>query len=68
MFPRILLYSDGERAREEFLEVHFYGFFDRQSVEAVSGPKPETAAPKERPDLERIRDWVQSEGKIWLEQ
>jgi len=67
LFPRILLYSDGDRARDEFMEVHFYGLFDRQSVEVVSGPKPETAALEERPDLERIRDWVQREGKTWLE-
>lgn len=66
-FPQIVLYSDGDRANDEFVEVHFYGAFDRQSVEGVCAPKPERAG-RDRQHLERVRDWVLREGKIWNEQ
>jgi hypothetical protein len=66
-FPRLLLYSDGDRRNDRFLEVHLYGAFDRQSIESVSAPKPEAADRTERADLERVRDRVRREGKIWVE-
>ena len=66
-FPRLLLYSDGDRQNDRFLEAHLYGPFDRQSVEAVSAPRPETANRTDRPHLERIRDWAMREGKGWVE-
>jgi hypothetical protein len=67
-FPRLLLYSDGDRQNDRFLEVHLYGPFDKQSVEAVCAPKPETASRIDRPNLERVRDLVVREGKGWVEQ
>jgi hypothetical protein len=66
-FPEIVLHSAGDRAKDEFIEVHIYGAFDRQSVEAVRAPRPERAG-KDRQNLERVRDWLLREGKIWMEE
>jgi hypothetical protein len=62
-FLGIVLHSAGDRARDEFIEVHLYGAFDRQSVEAVSAPKPDRAG-NDRQNLERVRDWLLREGKF----
>ena len=31
-FPRLLLYSNGNRETERFIEIHIYGPFDRQAI------------------------------------
>lgn len=39
-FPGLLLHSDGDRDKDEFVEVHIYGPINRRSIECVFGPKP----------------------------
>lgn len=39
-FPDMLLRSDGDRANDEFMEVHIFGAFSMASVEKVIGPAP----------------------------
>jgi hypothetical protein len=39
-FQRLLLIDSGDRASDSFIEVHIFGTFDREAIEAVSGPKP----------------------------
>ncbi len=66
-FAGLLLYSDGDRTTDKFMEVHVYCGFDNQSVDGVRIPKPENAAFHDRPDLERIRDWARSNNKTYSE-
>jgi hypothetical protein len=40
---QLMIYSDGNRANDQFLEVHIYGGFDGNAVESVRGPKPKRA-------------------------
>ncbi|HER26149.1 MAG TPA: hypothetical protein ENI69_03475 [Rhodospirillales bacterium] len=67
-FKHLLLESDGNKENDEFLEIHLYGPFDNQSIDAVSAPRPENAPNKEKNDLRRIRDQITKSGKQWMEQ
>ncbi|MGH9958863.1 MAG: hypothetical protein ACREBC_17345 [Pyrinomonadaceae bacterium] len=66
-FPGLLLYSVGNRDTDEYLEVHIYGSFDNQAVEAVKIPKPGTATLDKQADLKRIRDLARRNSKGYTE-
>lgn len=38
-FARILLFSDGNRANDRFIEAHLYGSFTRATIEKVAAPQ-----------------------------
>jgi hypothetical protein len=38
-FARILLFSDGNRANDRFIEAHIYGSFTRATIEKVAAPQ-----------------------------
>ena len=38
-FQRLLLDDTGDRATDNFIEVHIFGAFDREAIDTVSGPK-----------------------------
>jgi hypothetical protein len=52
----ILLFSEGDRQTDDFIEVHIWGAFDHQSIEGVRIPHPERAPDHEQAILLRIRD------------
>jgi hypothetical protein len=66
-FPSLLLFSDGNRQNDNFIEVHVYGAFDHQSFVAVSGPDPKKVPRSMRPDILRIRERLATIGKPWSE-
>jgi len=66
-FAGLLLYSDGDRKTDSFMEVHIYGSFDYQSVNGVRIPKPEKSLSHDKPNLERIRDWAHKNHKVCQE-
>ena len=37
-WANVLLHSNGDRQHDEFIEVHIYGAFDKQAIEAVAIP------------------------------
>jgi hypothetical protein len=39
-FSGLLLHCDGDRDKDDFVEVHIYGPISRRSIESVFGPKP----------------------------
>jgi hypothetical protein len=39
-FQSLLLDDTGNRATDNFIEVHIFGTFDREAIDTVSGPKP----------------------------
>ena len=38
-FQSLLLLDTGNRATDNFIEVHIFGTFDREAIDTVSGPK-----------------------------
>jgi hypothetical protein len=65
-YPRILLNSEGDRATDQFVEVHIYGGFNLNAVSSVSG----TSTPK-RPDdravVTVVKELLEKQGKRWIE-
>lgn len=66
-FPRLLLYSNGDRETERFIEIHIYGAFDRQAIVSAVIPDPKQS----RRDklnfytLRAIRDLLDEGGISW---
>jgi hypothetical protein len=63
-FPQIILKSTGDRAQDEFIEVHIYGTFDMGSVDSIKVAK----APRNRSDtlaLKIVKDIAKKAGKGW---
>ena len=65
-FPRILLWTEGNRETDRFIEVHIYGSFDRFAVHSVCG----TSKGLSRQDqawLSAIQDVLINQKSIWVE-
>jgi hypothetical protein len=58
---RLILSSDGNRANDQFFEVHIYGPFDVNAVERVTGPKPKTSS--ERAAWSLVVERLKSQGR-----
>jgi hypothetical protein len=65
-FAGILLYSDGDRATDEFIEVHIFGSFDANAVQAVRGSST-PLAPDDEVLLARVKDVLASSGRGWID-
>jgi hypothetical protein len=39
-FQGLLLSDTGDRSKDEFIEIHIFGTFDRDAIDTVTGPKP----------------------------
>jgi hypothetical protein len=65
-YAGILLSSTGDRATDQFIEVHIFGTFNMNAVSSVSG----TSKPK-RPDdravVTVVRELLEKQGKKWIE-
>ncbi len=60
-FSELLLKSDGNFERDQFMEVHIFGTFDFSAVECVSGPVPKK--PMEIAIWEFVKEAVSKSGK-----
>jgi hypothetical protein len=65
-FPAILLFSDGNRAHDQFIEVHIYGPFDNRAVEAITGSS-RVKGRVEQAFVGIIKDILSASGRRWIE-
>lgn len=65
-FPALLLRSSGDRAKDEFIEVHIYGRISEASVEAVAGV---TSAGRSRKAniVRKIKEILKRKRRLWVE-
>lgn len=65
-FAGILLSSTGDRATDQFVEVHIFGTFNLNAISSVSG----TTKVKKRDDravAAMVRELLEKQGKTWIE-
>jgi hypothetical protein len=65
-YAGILLRSKGDRATDQFVEVHIFGTFNISAVSSVSG----TSNPKRSDDravVAVVRELLETQGKQWIE-
>lgn len=65
-YVRILLSSDGDRAKDRFIEVHIFGAFDNQAIESVKASTPKKKS-FEAAFIAKIKDYLKRAGKAWIE-
>ena len=65
--PTILLRSEGDRATDDFVEVHIFGAFDINAVESVTGNSSHLLK-EEQAMLSIIQARLQKLGKAWIEE
>lgn len=65
--PKILLFSEGDRATDDFIEVLIFRGFDNKAVESVKG-KSSVKGKYERASLSIIKDYLSQAGKAWVEE
>ncbi|MGZ8847207.1 MAG: hypothetical protein ACXW3C_12165 [Pyrinomonadaceae bacterium] len=66
-FARLLLTSTGDRATDEFMEVHLYGTFDLNAVESVKGSSKLNSR-DDRALLRIVKAHLSKAGKLWVEE
>ncbi len=64
-FPRLVLRSTQKRADDEFMEVHVYGSFNSQAIEAVVATSRLARVPRAR--LRVVRHLVEQAGGKWID-
>lgn len=65
-FAQLLLFSEGNRATDEFVEVHIYGTFDPKAVESIKGSS--INIPVDEQDILRIfKQHLKHTGIEWIE-
>jgi hypothetical protein len=64
--PRILLTSTGNRATDDFIEVHIYGGFDNKAIESVKG-RSAVKGKYEQAVISIVKDLLTNAGKSWIE-
>ncbi len=65
-FAKILLYTENNKASDEFIEVHIYGGFNIKSIEAVCGMKKQ-ANKLDRAILKGVIDKLKNRNIRWIE-
>jgi len=66
-YPKILLFSEGNRQTDRFIEVHIFGAFDNNAIESVLGKTPAKNKP-ESAWIAGIKDYLAVVGKDWIEE
>lgn len=64
-FARLVLTSTGDRARDQFIEVHLYGTFDLNAVESVRGPSKSISG-DDRDLLRMVQKHLSNAGITWI--
>jgi len=65
-FPGILLSCTGNRATDDFIEVHIYGAFDNAAVESVVG-NSNASSKADKAQLVAIKEKLINKGVLWVE-
>jgi len=65
-FARLLMSSSGDRATDEFIEVHIYGTFDLAAIDSVSGSS-KGGSRDERNLLRMVKQHLTKAGIAWIE-
>jgi hypothetical protein len=65
-FPGILLWSEGDRTTDRFIEVHIFGPFGRYTVASIRGVSDRDSR-SERAKLAAVKDFLASTGGVWIE-
>jgi hypothetical protein len=65
-FPDLLLSSTGDRATDEFIEVHIYGTFDFNAIESIKGSSTVRSG-DDRDLLRMVKRHLKNSGKAWIE-
>lgn len=66
-YPKILMSNTGDRATDDYVEVHIYGGFDNKAVESVKGSSS-VKGKYPRAALSDIKDYLKNAGKDWIEE
>lgn len=64
-YGTMILFSDGNRHKDKFIEVHIYGPFDYHAIESVSGGS--TVDEESRVRLKKLKEQLKKDGKGWIE-
>lgn len=64
---KILLRSKGDKAAEEYIEVHIYGGFNNKAIESVKG-KSQAKKKHELAMLSMVKDYLSNAGQAWIEE
>lgn len=64
-FASLLLYSNGDRHQDKFIEVHIYGSFDSQAIDKLTLPRKKAKEPMENTLLCSIKDYAQKLNIPW---
>jgi hypothetical protein len=65
-FGPVLLYGNGDRSKDRFIEVHIYGTFDASAIESVRGKSPAKGKPGNA-EVARIKELLAKRGCTWVE-
>jgi hypothetical protein len=65
-YASILLYSTGDRATDQFIEVHIFGAFNISSISSVSGAS-NPKGPGSRAIVTVVKGLLEKHGKQWIE-
>jgi hypothetical protein len=65
-FPDLLLWTEGDRETDRFVEVHIFGSFGRYAVSTVRGTS-KGLSPSERAKLMAVEDFLASTGGAWID-
>jgi hypothetical protein len=65
--PKMMLRSEGDRATDDFVEVHIFGAFDINAVESVRG-NSSPLSKDERALISIVKAHLQKLGKDWIEE
>ena len=66
-YAKILLYSEGNRETDDFIEVHIFGIIDINAIESLKGrflPRNR----EEKVNLAKIKDYLKNAGIGWIEE
>lgn len=66
-FPRLMLFSEGNRATDEFIEVQIYGTFDLNAIDSVKGDSKGSSR-DDRDLLRMVKEHLKNLGKDWIEE
>jgi hypothetical protein len=65
-YAGILLFSEGNYKTDNFIEIHIYGPFDAQAIEAVRGSSTSDDE-VEAAMVANVKQHLQNSGKKWIE-
>jgi hypothetical protein len=65
-FAALLLRDAGDRAKDEFIEVHIYGMLNEASIAAIAGSTP-SGRSRTAAVIRKIKDLLKKVKRPWIE-